>query len=337
MQSVMIALLLGAVIFGGIQFHQGRKLRTELADLGKERDGLLDRIRRLKGANQEFPAGPGLASEPPQAIAAEGPAERKSAALADVGTVAIVNRPERPEGGRLNAMMNSPEVQQLMAMQQKAGLDGRYAALFKRLNLSPGELEQFKNLLVEKQSAVMDVFAAARSQGLGGRDNRDEIRQLVQDTQAEIDESIRSAIGEAAYAQYKGYETTLPHRGVVDQLGQRLSYSTTPLSEIQADQLVQILAATAPVGNAGARNQVTTPMIAAFPRSGAGTMGLGGGARITDEAVAQSQGVLSGPQLAALQSLQQEQQAAAQLMEQMRANRQNRQGGAQPPPGPGGE
>ena len=39
--------------------------------------------------------------------------------------------------------MESPEIQQLMALQRKAGLDSRYAALFKALNLSPAQLERF--------------------------------------------------------------------------------------------------------------------------------------------------------------------------------------------------
>lgn len=66
----------------------------------------------------------------------------------------------------------------------------------------------------------------------------------------------------------------------------------------------------------------------------------GAGARITDAAVAQSQGVLAPAQVAVLQSLQAEQEAAARLSQQMRnRNRTPPKNNAPPPalpPGPGG-
>ena len=64
-------------------------------------------------------------------------------------------------GGLTNlmAVMERPEVQKLMAIQQKGQLDSRYAALFKNLNLSPEQLDKFKTLLVERQTAMQDVVA----------------------------------------------------------------------------------------------------------------------------------------------------------------------------------
>ncbi len=235
--------------------------------------------------------------------------------------------------------MNSPEVQQLMAIQQKAALDGRYAALFRRLNLSPAALEQLKQLLVEKQAVVMDVMTAARSQGMGGRNNRDEIRQVVASTQAEVEASIRAAIGDAAYEQYRNYEVTLPQRGLVDQLSQRLSYSNSPLGDAQAEQMVRILAATAPngqAGNAGNAGAVLMPMVINSGRGGTANVVMGGSVAITDAAIAQARGVLTPQQVSALETLQQEQRAAAALMEQMRTNRQNQRAGAAVPASPGG-
>src|ERR1700760_1944148 len=50
-------------------------------------------------------------------------------------------RRDRGPGGGWSALMNSPEAQKLMALQQKANLDSRYAALFKSLNLTPEQLD----------------------------------------------------------------------------------------------------------------------------------------------------------------------------------------------------
>lgn len=217
--------------------------------------------------------------------------------------------------GNFMAMMDKPEIQKLMAIQMRAGLDSRYAALFKGLNLSPAQLEQFKNLLVEKQTAMTDVLAAAREQGIDPRTDPQEFRKLVADTQTEVDNNIKSTLGDAVYAQYQQYQQTLPQRGVVNQLQQSLSYTGTPLTNDQADQMVQILAQNTPSSSnqASASNRAT--ITAAFG------VGFGGGqisSPITDAAIAQAQTVLTAPQLQALQQLQQAQQAQAQLTQAMR-------------------
>lgn len=267
---------------------------------------------------------------------------------------------ERGANGFMN-MMDNPEVQKLMAVQQKGALDNRYSALFKSLHLSPQDLEKFKSLLVDKQTAIMDVMAAARAQGLNGRDSRDEMRKAMGDAQAEIDTNIKAALGDAGYAQYKQYEQTLPQRSVVDQLDRRLSYTDTPLTPEQTDKMVQILAANAPqratpAGNVagaapaviGANVTVATTqvgggeartMVVSGPAGGPPGLALPGAAisfggpstQITPAAVTQAQSVLNAQQLAALQQLQQEQQAQAALAQTMRANFEANRGGPNGP------
>lgn len=312
-------MLLGVGIFGAAQMAEAKKQRASVADLVKDRDALRKQVWDLQKLNKEVAARP----------------EREYASAAGGTTVAGDNvTPERPaalarvrpEGGAFANAMNSPEVQQLMSIQQKAGLDGRYASLFRKLNLSPAELDNFKTLLVDKQSAIMDVMAAARTHGMTGRENRDEIRLLVEDTQAEIDGNIRTTLGDAAYAEYKNYETTLPQRGIVSQLEQRLSYTPTPLNDTQAEQLVQILATNASASDRGNRAGNTGALVQVFtagnPRLGQAATFFGGSSvPITDNVIVQAQGVLAPAQVAALQGLQQEQQAAAQLMQQMRSSR----------------
>lgn len=230
--------------------------------------------------------------------------------------------------GRALAVFDTPEAQQLLALQQKGELDASYADLFRRLNLTPAQLEQFKSLLVEKRAALADVMAAARSQGMMGRENRDEIRALVQETQAEIDDGIRGVLGESGYQQYQQYERTQPQRAVTSQLEQRLSYTAAPLSAQQADQLVQILAANAPQG----RQTATTAVTAINLGSGLGGRAafvMGGGTPITDQAVQQAATVLNSSQLQALRDLQAEQQAQAQLGQLMRNQFPQRRSGPQ--------
>lgn len=226
--------------------------------------------------------------------------------------------PDQPRGNRRNgpgnfmAMMDRPEVQRMVAMQQKAALDARYSSLFKDLALTPDQLDKFKDLLVEKRTAMMDVMAAARGQGINPRSNPEAFAKLTADAQAEIDANIRSTLGETGFAEYQNYEQTIPQRNVVNQLEQRLSYSSTPLTAQQSDQMISILAAT--TKSSSKPNAVPAPLTAV----GTATFGGGGGSRITDATINQALGVLAAPQVDALRQLQQEQQAQAALNAQMR-------------------
>lgn len=256
-------------------------------------------------------------------------AKSETAAPAESVAPAGADLPRPPRSGaNFAALAEDPEIQRLMALQQRSGLDGRYADLFKSLHLTPQQLEQFKNLLVEKSTAMMDVLAAARSQGVNPRTNRDAFRQLVTDAQTEIDANIRSTIGEAAFSDYQRYEQTLPQRSVVNQLEQRLSYSPTPLTPQQSDQLVQLLAAAAPA-TSGA-----TSTRGGFAGGLANAFGRGPSPAITDTAITQAAGTLAGPQLDALRQLQQEQQAQAALAAAYRAQAEAAR--RSPPAGAGG-
>jgi hypothetical protein len=210
-----------------------------------------------------------------------------------------------PEGrmGDFLAMMDDPKFAKLVAAEQRGQLDNRYAALFKNLKLSPEQLQKFKDLLVEKQDSMRDVMQAARAQGLDPRSDRSAFQQLVSQTNSEIDANIASALGADGYQQYQQYEQTLPERNLVGQLDQRLSYSSTPLTQDQQDQLVQLLSQSAPPTNTDnvARGGPNGPRY-----------------NVTDQAITAASGVLAPDQVAALQQLQQEQQAQRAIFQQMR-------------------
>lgn len=258
---------------------------------------------------------------PPPAAAA--PAEAFSIARPDASRGTLMRGGPMP----LEALMNDPDFARAMALQQRAALDGRYADLFRRLRLSPAEIDRLKDLLVERQSTPMDVMNAARAQGVG---SREEIRQLLQESTAAVDAEIASLLGPERYTQYQNYEQTQSQRNLVGQLESRLSYSAAPLQDAQAEQLVQILAETSPATNAAGglaasvvnfvsrAGAATAPVAALAPA--AVSIGLGPGAVITDDTIARAQGVLAPDQLNALKEIQAEQQAQQKMAESMRNN-----------------
>lgn len=204
------------------------------------------------------------------------------------------------------AMMETPEMQQLIALRARGQLDSRYADLFAKLRLSPAQLQRLQQLLADKQNTTRDVMAAMRSQGLSTRrDNAEQTRSLIQDANAEIDAQIRAELGEAVFAQYQEYERTQPQRALVNRVSQRLSYSGEPLSEQQAAGLVSLFAEIAPAPVQTPRGPLPGP-------------GFAGTASLTDEALARAATMLTPTQLAALRQLHQEQEAQNQLMRRAR-------------------
>jgi hypothetical protein len=214
------------------------------------------------------------------------------------------------ERRRWAAMMEDPEFARLWTLQQKAQLDGRFAELFRRLNLPPEKLEQLKTLLMERQASPRDVISAARSQGIDPRQNRPQMQQLIRETTAELDNAIAALLGPQGYQTFQHYEQTGPQRQAVSQLEERLSYTPTPLNPQQVDQLVQLLA-TPPGG---------TP---ATPANGAaaGRTTSRGLARITDDAIARARAVLTPAQVSALEQLKAEQDAQADMQRLWRERR----------------
>ena len=308
-QNLLIAvLLLTTITTGAIAWKQHQEL-AELRAAALNRDERADWQKRLwatekKRAELETQV---AAFQKKEDAPAEAPVDDRAPETAP-------NNARRNGPRNFMAMMDRPEVQRMVALQQKASLDARYSALFKNLALTPEQLEKFKDLLVEKRTAMMDVMAAARGEGISPRTDRESFDKLVAGAQADIDATIRATLGEAGFAQYDNFEKTVPQRAVVSQLEQRLSYSSTPLTPQQSDQMIAILAAT----TSSKPNPSPVPAgVVAFGNATFGPAG-GTGSRITDTTINQALGVLAAPQIDALRQLQQEQQAQAALNATMR-------------------
>ncbi len=299
---------------------------------GTDRASYEARIARLIQENQALQAkiaGARAAVDDDSASAASRTAHETETAHAMANAVATLNSNATPETKRqaeldlIAALSDLPEFQKLIAIQQRGAVDGKYAALFRKLQLTPEQQDQFATLLADKQSAFADALAAARDQGLTGKDARLAAKTVAQSSSQQIDASIKSLLGDQAYQQYQNYERTMPQRETVNQLAQRLSYSNAPLTPRQQDQLVQALASGARQDVAAARAQaaatgekMTRPITTMNGLPNAlGALGINGtsGAVITPSGMAKAQTVLSPPQLATLEQLQQQQQAQLNL------------------------
>ena len=318
-KNSLIAVLAVALIAGAaLAWHQYRELillraqvadgdaaalKRELADARKSIKALEERIAALRGRRGGGGAdGEGVLGDADNAPGNVGPRG----------------------GGRFrifSELSGNPEFQKLLAIQMKGRIDQTYAPLFKALNLSPEQLSQFQSLLAEKQQSLMDVMQAAQAQGMSPRTDPDGMKTLMSQAISQVDANIQQALGDAGYQQYQQFQQTLPERNVVNTLQQSLSYTQTPLTDDEANQMIALLAQNQPQragnGTAGTSNGGD---------SGPGPISLlngGGNAKVTSDAVTQAQGVLSGPQISALQQIQQQQQAQQQIQQMIRSANQN--------------
>ena len=248
---------------------------------------------------------PATERAPPAAPAVIAPerdeAPKVVAEVAEPEAPAERERPERRSNGRADMtarfekLMTDPEFATAFQAQQRARVDGRYAELFAKLNLPAETLTQLQDLMTEKQNSARDVYSAAQAEGLG-RENREELREIMQMTQNEINREIEALIGETGIATMHEYEQTASQRNLVGQLETRLSYAASPLNDAQASAMVNILSQTSNSGSGGDSRNVV----------------------ITDDTIDRAQAVLSSDQLQALSDLQAEQKAAQTVNAAMR-------------------
>jgi hypothetical protein len=218
----------------------------------------------------------------------------------------------------LAQLVEDPEFVAALNTFQQGTLDARFAALFRKLSLSEGELAAFKRLLVQKEGAEFDVVALGQAISDSPL-SAQEMDATVRTIRAGVERDIASTLGSDRYAVYRDYAATLPQRATVAQLEQRLSYTSTPLTPAQSDAMVQILAS-----NTSATEPVlVTPTAMIGEGEAADTVPFLRrtlmAAVVTDAAVANAQGVLSPEQIAALTQIQQEQLAALRANELIRA------------------
>jgi hypothetical protein len=131
-----------------------------------------------------------------------------------------------------------------LSLQFREQLGDNYGALFRRLNLSPDKQVLLENLLIDKRIAESHIAYALSSgqyQGLDPND-LDALRALTAAGTEDIDGQIQQVLGPAPYEQYEHYDDTLMSRQQINAFAAQLKHTGSPLSDTQADQLVDLLA-----------------------------------------------------------------------------------------------
>ncbi|MEO6567401.1 MAG: sigma-70 family RNA polymerase sigma factor [Opitutaceae bacterium] len=139
---------------------------------------------------------------------------------------------------------------------QGENFDTSYLALYRELNLTLEQREQFKNLMLDCEETSSRLLGKAVAEARARNPNFDRADQyeifevMNAQTKREQQAAVRQALGETAAQALQKYQATGPVRSVAMQLAAKLAYSEAPLLPAQADQLIEIMARNArgPVG-----------------------------------------------------------------------------------------
>lgn len=145
---------------------------------------------------------------------------------------------ESPMAG-IAAMMKAPGMKDMIRAQQKGQMDLTYGSLFKYLQLSDGDLEKFKGVLLDKQMALMDVSLDMMNSATTPEERKAATDRIKEMTNA-YDSKIKEFLGDENYAVYQSYEVTQPERMQVNLFKGSLDAGGQMTVE-QEDNLIQAM------------------------------------------------------------------------------------------------
>jgi hypothetical protein len=126
-----------------------------------------------------------------------------------------------------------PEFRPLLIANQKLGFSDTFGALYRKLGLTPDQIDRFEAVLLERSS-----FSFSTSAG----ESVDFNLATNKNSYAEQEAQLRETLGEANYAQYQEYNRTRIARQRTAELASSLYYTNSALTAEQTKQVEQILA-----------------------------------------------------------------------------------------------
>lgn len=202
--------------------------------------------------------------------------------------------------------------QKAMTASIRTGLDQRYGRLFRRLSLTPADLERFRDLLTERELSPFEAMAVAQAHGIKPFNNPEEFAAVIAKVRSDVDQNIRAFLGDARFSVFQDHNAHAPAYFLFDVIEGRLGNTSAPLQESQTEPLLRILdaAVSVPADPAFANGPFAwATMMSNDPSAAALARGP-----ISDDTLARAQLVLSPPQIEVLRRIQAEQRDQVESM-----------------------
>jgi RNA polymerase sigma factor (sigma-70 family) len=139
-------------------------------------------------------------------------------------------------GAPKNYLLKSPEYAELSITAFEGNVDAAAAPLFLQLNLSPEATDQLRRTMAEMLHARIEteVLAQAREPKPG----RDDVIRLLDTSDEEYRQKIRSQLGETHFVQFEAYFDSLLIRNGMVNFFAEAALRTSPFTPAQRDTLV---------------------------------------------------------------------------------------------------
>jgi hypothetical protein len=261
MNNAILILLTTTVGTGLVSLHLVRELRSERATIEslQARIGELERATAVPDVPASVPP-PTVEVAPVPAPAAGNPPP-PAAATAMISAVNVADAaspngrpsmPSREERMRMmresierqRALLKDPEYREAMRMQFRMMQSQNYPDLAKTLGISAEQADQMLTLLAEQQIRMQETGPAPSfMEGPPDRAAMDEMRRKAEQTRRTNEAELANLLGQEKMQEWNDYQKTLGTRMQVKQLGNTFAAKGAPLTDEQARQLVQTLAA----------------------------------------------------------------------------------------------
>ncbi|MFT3869620.1 MAG: sigma-70 family RNA polymerase sigma factor [Nibricoccus sp.] len=169
----------------------------------------------------------------------------KELANAKLAQNGVIKPPSMPVP-RAQLWYSNPEYARLSLEQFRASLSGKYGPLYRAMHLSSDQIAAFEAIQVECQQGVIDIWAAAESQGIASGSDNSASTSVARMTSAPVtlrDEKLKALLGDDNMKQYVDYDGLKGRPAVtfVPMLAGDLYTAGTPLAVNQGDQLRQTI------------------------------------------------------------------------------------------------
>lgn len=270
MKSRIIIVVMSAL--AGVLAAKVILMQREIAALKKD-------LAKRPAIERPVEAAPVPAPAPRAEVVAEKPAppapvvQPPPPPVAPVAPAAVAGQKPKPNMSDfmkgIGSMMTNSAMKEMIRQQAKMQLEMQYGRLFKFLNKSPEQIEALKNLLMDRQMALMDSGIAMMS-GDMSTEERTKKGQEIKAAKDSYDKKIAELLGPDDYDAFKQYENTQSERMQVEMFKSRLASAGEPLTEQQEYDLVNAMysARTNMPAVSAMMNQETPPDPAMFSSSG---------------------------------------------------------------------
>ncbi len=196
----------------------------------------------------------------------------------------------------LMKMMTDTQFRASMIALARSRLGLLYQPLFKTLNLPADRLERFKDLLMDKELILNDVWETMHNEHVSYAEWQTTGHQLDHEISQGVDDQIKAFLTASEYAQFVDYSEDFAQWQTVNEVARVLQSTDTPLTDEQANLLVVLLRG----GQPKSTTVWNTDML-----YGTGTfLSPLKNSKITAPMMEKARGILSPPQMDALRQVQ---------------------------------